>query len=194
MKTKTYFFRLIIALIALVIGLGVYRIVERFQHSFEEKDACLNQPQNAIPIAPKEQPAETAPIQEDLQDLAFYPDGEYYPWEEHMPDGFKNFDELTIETQDWSNISKDTLPRATLPNGMIKAGREYNFAKVSINNRDIFFETESINGIKFTFFGNFPEDVGDETDHPINLRGVLTKYKNGKVVAKHSFDFFVPDC
>jgi hypothetical protein len=46
MKTKVYFFRLVVALIALVIGLGVYRMIEHYQQSSQEKDTCLNQPQS----------------------------------------------------------------------------------------------------------------------------------------------------
>jgi hypothetical protein len=192
MKTKTYFFRLIIALIALVIGLGVYRIVERFQQSFDEHDACLNQPQNVIQVAPKEQPVETAPIQEDLQDSEFYPDGEYYPSEEDLVDGFRNLEELTIEANDWTEATDDIPPKQISPKGMLKAGNEFNFTKISINNRLISFETEKINGIKFTFVGNFLDPSDFEGNPP--LSGILTKYKDGKIVAKREFGFYADGC
>jgi hypothetical protein len=194
MKTKTYFFRLIIALIALVIGLGVYRIVERFSHSFDEKDACLNQPQNVIPIAPKEPPNETAPIQEDLQDSEFYPDGAYYPSDEDLVDGFRNLEELTIEANNWTNAEDYDKPQAILPKGVLKAGKSYKFAKISIGNRLISFETEKINGINFIFIGSFPDDSTFDEKHSADLIGVLAKYKDGKLVAKHEFGFYVSGC
>ncbi len=194
MKTKTYFFRLIIALIALVIGLGVYRIVERFQQSFEEQETCLHQPQNVIPIATKEETVETKSVQEDSQNYQFYPDDTYYTWDENLPDGFRNLRYLTIETTDWINTKEDNKPQPILPKGELQAGKEYKFNKISINNRLISFETQKINGIHFTFVGTFPEDLVDETDHPIDLKGVLSKYKNGKLVAKHKVDFYVGGC
>jgi hypothetical protein len=192
MKTKHYFFRLIIALIALVIGLGVYRIVERYQQSFEVEERCLNQPQNVIPIAPKEQPAETASIQEDLQDSAFYPDGEYFPTEEDLVDGFRNLEELTIEANDWINTTEDIPPIPVLPKGSLKTDKSYNFVKISINNRMISFETEKINGIKFTFIGNFSDPSDFEGNPP--LEGILTKYKNGKLVVQKSVGFYADGC
>jgi hypothetical protein len=194
MKTKTYFFRLTIALIALVIGLGVYRVVERFQHSFDEKDACLNQPQNVIPIVTKEQITETASIQEDLQDSAFNPDGEFYPNEEDLVDGFRNLESLTVEANDWTNATEDIPPKPISPNGMIKAGREYNFTKISINNRLLSFETEKINGISFIFIGSFPDDSTFDEKHPADLIGILTKYKNGKLIVQKSIGFYVDGC
>jgi hypothetical protein len=194
MKTKTYFFRLIIALIALVIGLGVYRIVERFQHFFDEKDACLNQPQNQISIALKEEPLETVSTQEDSQPREFYPDDEYYTYVEDLPDGFKNLEALTLKTTDWTNATEDIPPRPMLPEGTLIAGKSYKLIKININNRQFSFETEKINGIHFTFVGTFPEDAGAETDHPIDLKGILSKYRNGKLVAKHTFNFYVGGC
>jgi hypothetical protein len=194
MKTKTYFFRLIIALIALVIGLGVYRIVERFSHSVEEKDACLNQTQNPIPIALKEESLETVSTQQDSQPREFYPDDEYYTYGEDLPDGFKNLEALTLKTTDWTNATEDIPPRPMLPKGTLIAGKSYKLIKININNRQFSFETEKIKGIYFTFIGTFPKDLVSKTDIPINLQGVLTKYKNGKLVVQKSVGFYADGC
>jgi hypothetical protein len=181
MKTKTYFFRLIIALIALVIGLGVYRIVERFQHSFDEHDACLNQPQNSIPIAAKEEPVETASTQEDSE---FYPDGEFY-LDDKLPKEFKDFNTLSITSHDWTNATEENnyQPETVIPKGYLKTGKKYNFTKISIANRRISFETGRIKGISYSFIGKYPE-IKEFDEDWTDLHGTLTKYKDGKKIAQ----------
>lgn len=192
MKTKHYFFRLIIALIALVIGLGVYRLVEHYQQSFEEQETCLNLPQNVMPIAAKEEQVETNPIQKERQPDEFYPDGEYFPDEEDLVDGFRNLEELTVEANDWTNATEDVPPIPVLPKGSLKTDKFYNFVKISINNRLLSFETEKINGIKFTFIGNFSGPSDFEGNPP--LEGILTKYKNGKLIVQKSIGFYTDGC
>jgi hypothetical protein len=194
MKTKVYFFRLIIALIALVIGLGVYRIVERYQQSFEVEERCLNQTLTENPFALKQEPLVTIVTNNDTQDSEFYPDGEYYPSEEDLVDGFRNIEELTIEASDWTDATDNIPPKQISPKGMLKAGKEYNFKKMSINNRFISFETEKIKGVNFIFIGSFPDDSTFDEKHSADLIGVLAKYNDGKLVAKHEFGFYVPGC
>lgn len=193
MKTKLYFFRLIIALIALVIGLGVYRLVEHYQQSFEEQETCLTQPYYFVPDKTPELSANDS-VKTDSQDSEFYPDGEYYPNEEDLVDGFRNLEELTIEANDWANAEDYNKPQPILPKGTLKAGKSYKFAKISINNRIISFETENKKGVSYSFIGEFPKEQSDGDEWLVGISGFLRKFRDGKQVAKIKINFYVGGC
>jgi hypothetical protein len=219
MKAKVYFFRLVIGFSAFLTGISVYSFFQASQLGKFPTAAVENATQPNSEIDPtvelvKQAKAEAEvnirrefaglfeQVQADTEQsvrqefeakYSFVPDGEYYPSEDDLSEGFKNVQWLVIESTDWTNATADIPPRI-LTKGEFKAGKLYKFVKIAINNRLISFETEQINGIRYAFVGNFPDDTDFDEKHPADLLGILKKYKNGKLVAKQDFGFYVGGC
>ena len=66
--------------------------------------------------------------------------------------------------------------RFTFKKGLLKKNREGNYENFE-------FETEKVNGVSYTFTGDFLKKSINEGGEYTRLRGSLLKYKNGQLVA-----------
>jgi hypothetical protein len=76
---------------------------------------------------------------------------------------------------------------------------QFKFQAVTISDRDITFETREVKGVSYKFVGYFPKypefgEYCDGCEYPPELKGVLTKLKNGKVVAEIHAEFYAGGC
>lgn len=202
MKAKVYFFRVIIGITALLIGIGFYFIWQKV--SAQSASAI---PDMVKPVASASPVFVPLPVNEKTDSISeenrpdeepsyqFYPDGEYYPLNEQSK-VFKDIEFLEIEANDWTDYgeSENYQPKPIVPKGALHTKIEYKIAKISINNRIISFETEKIKGINYIFVGEYLKDGKSENDEWVDLQGVLTKMKNGKVVAKSEIGFVAGGC
>ncbi len=200
MKARVYFFRVFIGLSALVLGLGIYWIVDYFQTPVEVEPNCIVQ--SEIADVAKFSPVEFKPEPEVIEESLpvetvneFHPDGEFYSVEA-LSKEFKDLDYLSISANDWTNASdkNNWQPTPILPNGYVQTNKKYLFEKISINNRLIYFETETIKGISYEFVGNYPDYATHSEGTYYELEGILTKYKNGKKIAKIKLSLETAGC
>ena len=119
MKVKVYFFRLIIGLLAFGLGLGVYWAISGSEAVESEYPTCLNYPAD-IPVGEGNVVKEELPSnsvstvtvmatddieKESVAEDNFYPGGDFY-FIGDLPKGFKDFDYLSISTDDWDDKSR----------------------------------------------------------------------------------------
>jgi hypothetical protein len=192
---KTYLFNLLFFAIAFTFGLSTVSV-------YDFAARRLNPPAKtaeiqAIPLAApsptqreKTEPAGTTVV-ETVQTAPdetaeFHADGDYYPVGK-MPREFKNIEFVNIVTGEYEKDPHgEYVFKATAPDGYLYTDKEFNFKRVLINNRIVSFETETKNGISYSFEGSiievYPEKNSEySTD---NLSGLLIKRKNGKSVAE----------
>ena len=85
-----------------------------------------------------------------------------------------------------------------VPTGSLHAGKDFQFKSITISDREITFETRAINGISYKFVGHFPKspkfEYCDGCEILPDLKGKLTKLKNGNVVAETNADFYTAVC
>jgi hypothetical protein len=187
MKVKKYLFRLVVGLLALALGLGVYWIFEYLQRYNEEIDLCLV-PSERIqladysPIFEKQESLVNPKVEETPNE--FYPDGEFYQ-EDKLTGEFKDFIHFEVTTEDWTNATEknDYQPKPIIPKGLLQARKKYKFVKISAANWMLSFETEKIDGINYSFTGNYLKN-STEKENWIDLKGTLIKYKHGKKIAQ----------
>lgn len=202
MKTKVYFFRLMVGLTALFIGVSLYFVWQGISAQSVSAIPDLVKPVASaspvfVPLPPNEikDLITEEPKTDEEAAYEFYPDGDYYPLDE-LPKVFNNIDFLEIAANDWSDYdgSENYQPKPIVPKGALHTEIEYKFAKISINNRLISFETEKVKGINYTFVGEYPKDGKFGNDEWVDLQGILKKFKNGKEVAKSKIGFVVAGC
>lgn len=202
MKAKVYFFRVIIGITALFIGVSFYFIWQKVSAQSVSAIPDLVKPVASaspifvpLPINEKTDSISEENTPDEETSYEFYPDGEYYPLNEQLK-GFKDIEFLEIEANDWSNYgeSENYQTKPIVPKAALHTKIEYKIAKISINNRIISFETEKIKGVNYIFVGQYPKEGELENDEWVDLKGVLTKIKNGKVVAKSEIGFVVSGC
>lgn len=198
MKTKVYFFRLIIGLSAFVLSVVIYFIWQGFPaKSVTAIPSVVKPVAESSPVFVPLPPPETTVAVENNEEPAdeFYPDGEFYP-QDDLPKAFKDIEVLEIEANDWSDYGENNnyKPKPILAKGLLHTKTEFKFTKISINNRLISFETTSVKGIKYTFVGEYPKNAENSEDDGVDLKGVLRKFKDGKEIAKSKMGFYVSGC
>ena len=201
MTAKIYFFRLIVSVCAFTLGILAYSAIQfcliktvpaerEFRHLIQNND------ETKTIISPndiKDAPTPNLPTEDTQNTNEFYPDGSFYVIDD-LPKSLKNLDLIYIEASDWSSATSINSAKPIIPRGLLRAGKEYKFTKISINNRMISFETEEQKGIYYTFVGEFPKESGIYADLRADLKGVLKKYRNGKRITKISIGFDLGGC
>jgi len=145
--------------------------------------------------APVAEP-ETAKVEE--AERYDYLGGEYYVIGK-LPKGFKDFESLSIQLTDYSlalpenNYEDVHIP----PKGYVDMKKSvFDFARISVSNKRISFETEAIKGISYKFVGKFVDeaiDMGEYLEHAA-LEGDLIKLRNGKKIAETQVKFAEGGC
>jgi hypothetical protein len=197
MKAKVYLFRVVIGLIAFGLGIGIYWTIKGFGEFESEYPTCLNypaeisleeanivkeelNPNGSLSLTNRDMTAaQTTEVIED----SFYAGGDYYLIGD-LPKDFKDFDYLSISTDDWDDKAKTLFPIP--PKGSLFMRKEHKFIRIAINNRQISFKTEKINGVSYEFTGNYPkEEVSlNNSEDYVYLQGRLIKFKDGKRIAE----------
>lgn len=192
MKTKVYFFRLLIAVSTFVLGLGSYLAINYFQtETIEDEPHCSAQ--NNQPVEPISQILVTKnEITENNKEIEneFIPDGDYYLIGELSKD-FKDFDYLEITANEYESEKDGTSYWKPIPpKGFIFTKTKFNFSRIQINNRQISFETNRIKGVSYTFIGTYPKNVSlNDGEDFVAIQGRLTKYKDGKKITEIEVNF-----
>lgn len=124
----------------------------------------------------------------------------------NKPSGFENFEYFFLEefpNQDTNNPERDSDSKVFI-RGKVRTndGKVLKFKKASIKiikindedyYQDIEFETVKVGGISYQFKGKFSDvliqEKGGVTDFT-DIRGTLTKYKNGEKIAEIFLPFF----
>lgn len=136
----------------------------------------------------------------DDQDMpsSFDPSGGYSLDMEIVPKTFADIEYLEIVTHEYLEENESYISRPIVPTGMLKTKKSFAFTKILVGNREISFETESIDGIRYQFVGVFPESNEmincEACEYPPDLKGQLKKIKNGRVVAEWHAKFYVQGC
>jgi hypothetical protein len=199
---KIYLLRFFVALSAFVFGVAVFsgfRIIKKqfaapppaskIKESFS--DAQIAQLDTAIVEQVKNIETEAEPEKEWEWDGA----GEFYLAGETPPKGFKNFEFMEIITRNYEVQNETGAYGARIPpEGFIQAGKKFKFVRLSIGNRQIAFQTESIGGISYKFSGNL-RNIDDDScpigEDSTDLKGRLVKMKDGKKIAETETGFYV---
>jgi len=134
----------------------------------------------------------------ETQPAIFDPSEIYYLQTDNIPKAFANIKYLDLVTRkSWEEDGK-YFNRPIIPTGYLFAENEFKLGALTIANREITFETAEINGVSYRFIGHFPVnpqfEYCENCDVPPDLKGKLTKLKNGKVVAEMKFNFYVSGC
>lgn len=165
----------------------------------------LTPPANSERLVPLDEPT-TVAVFDDLravedQDTTndFDPSGSYSLDTEDVPKHFADIEFLEIETREYVERSGTYFNRPIVPRGMLKTTKSLAFTRISVGDREISFETESIHGISYQFIGQFPEtsemiDCFETCEYPADMKGKLKKMENGKVVAELSAEFYIHGC
>lgn len=133
-----------------------------------------------------------------VSETDFNPDGSYSLDIEKVPKAFSDVEFLHIMTREYEDVERNYTNRPVVPFGSLDAKKVFRFEKIAIGNREISFETESVDGISYQFVGHFPisaEVINCEgCEYPPDLTGILKKVKNGNVVAKLTAKFYIAGC
>ncbi|MEO8649205.1 MAG: hypothetical protein ABI539_08580 [Acidobacteriota bacterium] len=129
---------------------------------------------------------------------AFDPSGEYSLDTDTVPRAFADIEYLTITAREYREENGTYVNRPIVPVGTLKSKRDLQLTKIAIADREISFETDSVDGISYQFVGQFPissEIINCETcEFPGDLNGYLIKLKNGKVIAQFDANFYSDGC
>lgn len=124
----------------------------------------------------------------------FDPSGEYYLDLEKVPKTFSNIDHLYLQTREAYDENGQFVDRPIVPKGLIRTTQDFAFTRLAVGNREISFQTATIDGTSYRFTGHFnlSSDAYCETgeDKP-ELEGRLIKIKDGKWAAEHHAEFYV---
>lgn len=190
MKAKVYFFRLIVAVIAFSIGIITFNFAFFIESGWQKVQAEEFYDGNLTqPVSESEMNTEPTTDEINKYISKFVWGGDFYVFDD-LPKEFKNVEMVEIELADWSN----DLPQPILPQGFLRAESKYRFTKILVNNELISFETEIKNKISYKFVGKFLESSQIYSDLTPDLKGVLTKFKNGKKIAETNVEFGLSEC
>ena len=144
--------------------------------------------------------SERAAVFEDLRNEEpsapedFDPTGTYGLDTEKLPAAFADFEFIDIATREYDEDNGTYSSRPIIPAGSLQTKRTFEFKKMSYGNREISFETDTQDGVNYRFVGHFPvtgEYISCEgCEHPADLKGTLTKLKNGYAVANLEANFY----
>jgi hypothetical protein len=200
MKTRLYAFRASIALLAFSFGVVNFYQFQLVQSYFgSEKGNSVSQD------AVKQEHSETSPtsvIQENLSNTEeaqlsdFTAVVEYYSDEATLQKDFGTFRSIEIEIPDYQRASIEKVDKKAIrTKGAINFKRQYRFNRTEISEKDIAFETETINGISYRFTGHFFKDKDiDPAEEYLQIHGHLTRLKNGKKMSEADIELFASDC
>ncbi len=128
----------------------------------------------------------------------FDPTGIYSMDNEKVPNAFADIQFIDITTREYRSENGKFTNTPVIPNGSIHTTKEIRFTKIAVGEREIAFETETVNGISYKFVGQFPRSseavTCESCEYPADLRGRLIKIKNGKVIAELDADFYLHNC
>jgi hypothetical protein len=134
----------------------------------------------------------------EVSEPDFDPTGDYSLNIESVPAEFADIEFLSITTREYTEENGKYTNRPVVPSGSFRANKEFTFRRIATGNREISFETESVDGISYQFVGHFPisaEVIDCEgCEYPSDLTGTLKKVKSGKVVAELNATFYVAGC
>lgn len=120
------------------------------------------------------------------------------------PKGFKEFDSLVIVTREWNDEKQKLV--AVKASGAVytRSGSdspEYEFSAININGKRISIVTRQRSGISYQFDGKFVDEKikhtnadGYEYEADILLKGRLTKWRSGKMIAEAKVNLELGGC
>lgn len=124
--------------------------------------------------------------------------GEYYIVGD-PPKGFENFNSLSFTERDWN--AKEERVVKVKPSGSINTKIEYEFSRVNVTGTRIAAVTKSVKGISYQFDGKFVSEeiklksrYGGTYTASVSLKGRLTKWRNGKMIAEAKLNFEMGGC
>lgn len=203
MKVRIYFFRIIVGLMTFTAGLGIYFVWQNFPAPTVSKISPMVSPIASAspvfvsfpPVTQTNNPVNKTVENEETEEN-FYPDGDYYLIGD-LPKAFRDFDYLTVNANKHEAEKDGTSSwKPMVTEGFIFTKTKFKFVRISINNRQISFETEKVNGVSYKFTGVYPKEdfsLNDGEDY-IALQGRLTKFKDGKKIATIKAKFGVIEC
>lgn len=134
----------------------------------------------------------------EVSEPDFDPTGAYSLDIEKTPKAFADIQYFEIVTSDYTQEDGKYTNRPVVPTGELHTTKEFSFSRIAIGNREISFETESVDGISYQFVGLFRNSAElidcEGCEYPPDLNGTLKKVKNGKVVAELNAKFYVAGC
>lgn len=202
MKCRNFVFSLFVGITALFIGLAAVGVYQFFfgnsdqatysnLKTVEKVDFDINDPNSVLPLDYEEDKL-TSPSVDETNEAYFDPEGHYHFLSE-PPVDFEEFFYIAINNKNFDVEATDPkYGELTTPRGHAILQTENNqvqyldFDKLSIGNGKIQFETETANGIKYEFDGEFLVKgnfytLDEDTEV---LKGTFVKSKNGKQIAK----------
>lgn len=194
MKTKIYLFRLVVAVMTLTLGVGVYFIWQfltaQTVSDISQLEKTVSEIEKVQPMTEINKTEDDLPATEETVEDEFDAEGNYYLIGD-LPKDFKDFYSLSVITSNYEVKDDGSAYASPIPPEIeLYSKIKYKFTRININNRQISFETEGKNGISFQFTGYFPEQYEDEKSKEwVSLEGTLTKLKNGKKVAETQAKF-----
>lgn len=203
MSLNTYMFRFVVGVTAFVFGIGLFNFGQYFKElsKTEKKEVAAVQPiTTQLKTAPTPPVVEVSVEQtistvesEEKPVYEFDAGGDYYIIGD-LPEGFKDFEGLSITTKNYENASaeNDYAGVPVPPEGYIYMKKEFKFVRINIADKQISFETEDVRGISYQFVGEFIEEEeiknGEYSDYAV-LKGRLSKMKNGLKIAESEVKF-----
>ncbi len=196
MRVRTHLFRFAVAFAAFISGFGFFCIGQYTKSAFSVKDQkteILSAPviveQSEIPVVRQAKDADDSDEEAKYENSI---DG-YYGIAGEKSEMFEGFGWIEITTMNYENASEEDYEGTPIPpEGNIWIDGEFKFTKLSINNRFMAFETETIKGISYKFSGKYIEKAPfwklDEQKSV--LEGQLIKMKKGKKIAEKNISFF----
>lgn len=197
MKAKIYLFRFAVAFTAFVCGVGFFGVGRYFQAVISTKaekiESAAAAPivveQAEMPVIEKTDVAADVVVADSEEKVKYeFEVGGFYSIIGVVPKGFEDFEEISITITDYENASEETDYKGIPipPEGYVQAKKEFKFSRISLSNKLMAFETQTVKGINYQFSGKFIEkapfwDFDSET--PV-LEGHLVKFKKGKKVAE----------
>ena len=160
----------------------------------------------AIPEVIKTSSAEPGrePVFEDLRRgrpanaSDFDPTGNYSLGVKELPNPFDDISFLHIMAREYSLQNGSYVASPTVPTGSLHGKRSsFSLTRISIGNREISFETDTVDGLKYRFLGHFPRSAEhtkcecEGCEHRAELKGSLKKVRGGKVIAEMDATFYL---
>ena len=119
----------------------------------------------------------------------------YYLESEKVPKAFSDIDHVYLQTRETYEENGQFVDRPIVPKGFVLASNEFTFARIAVSNRELSFQTKTINGISYRFTGRFRSSaLGDYCDTDVDqpdLEGKLIKIKDGKWAAEMNAQFYI---
>lgn len=194
-------------------GLGRYLSAANAADQLEIKKA-FSEIQNSAPsteeiektiAAAKQKNDQEAEKTEESTDDKYDYAGEYCLYDDPVK-GFDDFEKLDITTLDYSKATPENSyqTRPIPPEGFIytTGGKLFRYTRISLGKKQISFVTEAKNGISYRFEGEFPsgESIGVKSTNDfvyqerVDLKGRLTKLRDGKKIAEAEVKLYVGGC